>query len=108
MLASGEQQVERGLLQRGPDRRTDLRPFVDHVEPGDAGGAGRRREERREHVHSRRLPRAVRPEEAVDLAGRDVEVDPVDSAGALLVLPYEALDLNAMLVAHRWMLPNGS
>ena len=44
------------------------------------------REQRRQHVHGRRLPGAVRAEEAVDLAGRDREVDPVDGPRALLEL----------------------
>ena len=40
------------------------------------------------------LPGAVRPEEAVDLAGLDAQVDAVDRARALLELPDEALRLD--------------
>ena len=50
------------------------------------------------------LPGAVRAEEAVDLAGRDVQVDPVDRAH-VLELADEALDLDAVLVGHISRLP---
>ena len=43
-----------------------------------AGGA----QQRDEHAHRRRLARAVGPEEAVDLARRDLEVDAVDGLAA--------------------------
>jgi hypothetical protein len=46
-------------------------------------------------VHGRRLAGAVRAEEAVDLARRDLEVDAVDRARALLELADEALDLSS-------------
>ena len=80
VLAAGEQVVECGLLERGADRRADLRPLLHDVEAGDARGARRGGQERRQHVHRRRLPGAVRAEEAVDLAGLDAQVDPVDRA----------------------------
>jgi len=35
VLAAGEQRVERGLLQRGADRGTDLRSFANDVVAGD-------------------------------------------------------------------------
>ena len=35
MVATGEQGVERGLLQRGADHAAHLRAFADDVEAGD-------------------------------------------------------------------------
>src|SRR5262249_48410762 len=93
VLASGQERVERRLLQRGPDRRAHLRPVAHDVVPGDGRTPRRGREERRQHVHGRRLAGAVRPEEAVDLAGLDTQVDPVDGAN-ILELTDQALDLD--------------
>src|SRR5207249_1332948 len=59
-----------------------------------------------QHVHRRRLPGAVRPEEAVDLALRHVEVDPRDRAYAVLELADETLGLDA-LRSHSSTLPAG-
>ena len=63
-----------------PIARAHLRALLDDVVAGDARRAGGRRQQRRQHVHGRRLAGAVRAEEAVDLAGRDGQVDPVDGA----------------------------
>src|SRR3989440_640465 len=97
VLAAGEERVERSLLKRGADRRAHLWPLADDVEAGDARGALRGRQQRGEHVHRRRLARAVRAEKAVDLAGRDGEVDPVDSARALLEDADQALRFDRVL-----------
>ena len=84
MLAAGQQRVERRLLQRGADRLRDLAgPACTTSKPPTRARAGGRRQERRQHQHRRRLAGAVRAEEAVDLAGLDGEVDPVDRARAL-------------------------
>ena len=94
MLAAGQEGVERRLLQSRADRGAHLRALRRHIIPGDAGAAGRRRQKRRQDVHRRRLAGAVRAEEAVDLSGRDTEVDPVDSARAVLELPDELARLD--------------
>ena len=78
--------VERRLLQRGADRRAHPRPFGDDVEAADPRDAAGRRQQRRQHQHRRRLAGAVGPEEAVDLARLDLEVDAVDRARPLLEL----------------------
>ena len=56
-------------------------------------------------MDGRRLAGAVRPEEAVDLAGLDVQVDPVDRPD-VLELANEALDLDSVpaiaLTLARW------
>ena len=69
VLAAGQERVERGLLQRRADVHPHLRALLDDVEAGDARAARGRRQQRRQHVHGRRLAGAVRAEEAVDLAG---------------------------------------
>ena len=50
----------------------------DDVDAGDRGGAARRPHARREHADGRRLPGAVRPEQAEDLLPPDLEADSVD------------------------------
>ena len=67
----GQQRVERRLLQRGADRRAHRGALADDVVARHARRARGRRQQRGEHQHRRRLARAVGPEEAVDLAGRD-------------------------------------
>ena len=101
VLAAGEVRVERGLLQRGADRAAHLGALLDDVEAGDASRARGRRQQRRQDEHRRRLAGAVGTEEPVDLAGRDLEVDPVDGAHAALEVADEAFDLDAVRgVAH--------
>ena len=100
VLAAGEERVERRLLERRPDLRSTFEPFRGDVEARDARRALGRRQERRQHVDGRRLPGPVRPEEPVDLAGRDGEVDPVDGPRPLLVLHDEAMGLDRGVPAH--------
>ena len=94
MLAAREVRVERRLLQRRADRPAHPRTLMQDVVPGHPRGAGGRRQQRGEHQHSRRLARSVRPEEPVDLARLDLQLDPVDRARALLELAHEPLDLD--------------
>ena len=105
VLATGEDRVERGLLQRGADRRAHLRALAHDVEAADARAAAGRRQQRREHQHRRRLARAVGPEEAVDLTGRDGQVDAVDRARSLAELAHELLDLDCRLRAVHVLSP---
>ena len=91
VVARGEERVERRLLQRGADRAPHLRALARDVEAADRGRARGRRQQRRQHVDGRRLARAVRAEEAVDLAGRHVQVDLVDRLRPLLELLREGL-----------------
>ena len=91
--------VERGLLQRGADRAADLGALVHDVQASHARAAGGRRQQRGEHQHRRRLARAVGPEETVDLARRDLEVDAVDGAHAALEVADQALDLDSVAVS---------
>ena len=100
VVAAGQERVERGLLERRADRRADRRPLAHDVVARDAGGARRRWQQRGEDEHGRRLPGAVGPQEAVDLAGGDAQVDAVDGARALLELADEALDLDPVTWLH--------
>src|SRR3954468_8739927 len=96
VLAAREVRVDRSLLQRRADRLTYGGTVVDDVVPGDASGALGRGQECGEHQDRGRLAGAVGPQEAVDLARRDLEVDSVDRARALLENSYEALHLDAV------------
>ena len=100
MLASGEQRIERRLLQRRADHLPDSGPFPHDVETADTCRACGRGQQRREHVHGRRLASAVRAEEAIDLTRVDRQVDPVNGTRALLELPYQVIGLDRVL-AHR-------
>src|SRR5215212_10937746 len=92
VLAALQERVERRLLQRRPDSGPHLRPLVHDVVAGYGGRATRGRKERRQHQNGRRLPRPVRPQEAVDLAWLDAQVYAVDSPRALFELPDEVFD----------------
>ena len=97
VVARGEERVERGLLQRDADEPADLWPVLDDVVPGNERRPRRRRQEGGQDVDRGGLPGAVRAEEAVDLAGRDRDVDPVDGARAFLVLANEPADLDPVV-----------
>ena len=97
MLAAGEQRVERGLLERGADRRAHRGALAHDVVARHARRARGGRQQRREHQHGRRLAGAVGAEEAVDLAGLDAQVDAVDGARPVLELADEAFDLDPVL-----------
>ena len=100
VLAAGQKGVECGLLQGGADRRAHLRALLDDVESRHARGARGGWQERRQHVHRGRLPRAVRAEEAEDLPGRDAQVDPVHGLDPALVLARQLLGLDAVFIPH--------
>ena len=97
VVAAGQERVERGLLERGADHGAHPRALLDDVVAADARGAGRRRQQRRQHQDGRRLACAVGAEEAVDLAGVDVEIDGVDRPRPLLELADEPLDLDRVV-----------
>jgi hypothetical protein len=101
VLAARQEVVERRLLERRADVAAHVGAVGGDVEAGDGGAPGGGRQQRREHVHGGRLARAVGPEEAVDLAGGDLEVDAVDGVDVALEGPHEALDHDpAMVAAH--------
>ena len=107
VLAAGEEVVERRLLQRGADVAAHVGALVGDVEAGDRRAAGRGRQQRREHVHGGRLARAVGPEEAVDLAGRDGQIDAVDRADVAFEDAHQTLDHDpAMVGAHALRFPS--
>ena len=79
----------------------DAGPSLDDVEPGDRRRPPVGRQQRDEHQHRRRLAGAVGPEEAVDLARRDLEVDAVDGLDPTLELAREPLDADAVVACHQ-------
>ena len=87
-----------------PIARAHLRPLLDDVEAGDARRAGGRRQQRRQHVHRRRLAGAVRAEEAVDLAGLDARSIP-STARHVLEGADESPTSMPCVVAPRFRLP---
>ena len=95
VIAARQQRVQRRLLQRGADRRPHRGALADDVVTRHARRARGGRQQRGEHQHRRRLPGAVRPQEAVDLAGRDLQVDPVDGPRAVLEFADQTLNLDA-------------
>ncbi len=101
VLATGQQRIDGGILQRDPDHPTHLCTLLRDVEAPDRGAAATRRKQRDEHLHGRRLPRPIRPQEAVDLAVIDVKVDGVHRSWPLLELPDETLDFDRA-VGHRY------
>ncbi len=102
VLAPGQIRIERRFLQRSPNRAAHLGALTDHVEPSHPHPPGRRRQQRGEDQHGRRLARAVGAEKAVDLAGRHTQVDSIDRAHAPLEVADEAFDLDPLSAgAHR-------
>jgi len=97
VLAAGQQRVERRLLQRRADRGAHMRTLLDDVEAGHARRPFGRRQQRRQHQHRGRLAGAVGTEEAVDLAGLDFQVDPVNRPRPVLELADQSLDFDALL-----------
>ncbi len=100
VVAPSEQRVERGLLQRRADGPPDGGALAHDVVPGHPSLPRARRQQRREHQHGGRLAGAVGPEEAVDLARLDAQVDAVDRPHAALELADEPFDLDPVL-RHR-------
>jgi hypothetical protein len=96
VLAPGEQAVEGCFLERGADRHPHLGALSHDVVTRHARRARGGRQQRGEHEDGRRLARAVGPEEAVDLARLDGQVDPVDGPHPAFELAHEAFDLDAV------------
>ncbi len=81
VLAAGERAVDRGELAGQADQRAHARRVAHDVAAEHARAAGSGAEQRREHAYERGLARAVRPEQALHRAGRDDEVDAIESPG---------------------------
>ena len=92
-LDNGQLRVERRRLETDPDARLERVGPARDVEAQDDRLAAVGRAQTLEDLDRRRLARAVRPEQAKDLAGRDIEIDPVDRSGVAVALD-EAADAN--------------
>jgi hypothetical protein len=82
--------VKRSILESDADPQPDLAGLCGDVVSGDLSAAAGRCQKGAEHAHCRRLARAVRPKEAVDLTGSDSQVDLVDGA-APVEMPDQGL-----------------
>ena len=78
----GERAVDDRLLEDDAAHPPRSQRVPRDVEPGEARGAARRPHRRRQHPDRRRLAGAVRAEQAEDLAGAHVELDPFDGLHA--------------------------
>ena len=70
--------IERHVLRHVTEMRPRLERLLEDVEARDRRATGRRRHEARENPHRGALARAVRPEEAHDLAFADLEAQVVN------------------------------
>jgi hypothetical protein len=93
-LAARHERVQRRVLEGDADPAADLRGLRLDVEAGDAGAPAGRPQERHEHADGGGLAGAVGTEEAVDLAGRDLEIDAVDGLQAAFELALQPADLD--------------
>jgi hypothetical protein len=101
VLTPRQQGVERSILEGDADHVPHRGPLSDDVVATHAGGARGGGQQGGQHVDGRRLAGPVGAQEAVDLAGRHLEVDAVDGARAVLELAYEVLDLDPVFVRDR-------
>ena len=74
-LGAGLLDVERGRLQRRADPQPHLSRLPGHVVAGDRRPAAIEGGQGAEHAGGRRLPGAIRTQEAIDLAAPDGEID---------------------------------
>src|SRR5207302_8419787 len=93
VLAGGQLVVERGVLEDEADAPANRSRILRDVDAGDARLPGGRPQQRAEDADGGRLPRAIRPEEAEDLALVDRKVDAANRF-ELAVLLDEARDLD--------------
>ena len=92
-LVTGSRRAAGGTaLGHVADAPTHLLGLADHVVARDRRRTRGRPQERREHPQRRRLPGAVRTEEADHLALGDVDVDVVDGADLRLRPPLPRLE----------------
>ena len=78
VLPDGERAVERVRLRDDADLALHVGGVAADVEAGDERAPAGRDDGRREHPDRRRLARAVRAEQAEELAAPHLEVEPVD------------------------------
>jgi hypothetical protein len=105
VVVAGEALVDAALAAEDvADPLAHLVRLLDDVQPEHARAAGRRDQQRDQHLDRRRLARPVRAEQSEQLALGDLEVDPADGldlerlaphdTGRRLVCPPQSLDLD--------------
>jgi hypothetical protein len=77
VLAAGEDLVDGGVLAREPDPVPDLLCLAHHVEARNLGPPTVGPEQRRQHPHRRRLPRAVRAQQPANGPFAHLQIQPV-------------------------------
>ena len=82
VLLPGLELVDGGVLPGEADRAADAAAVGDDVEPGDAGRARVRPQQRAEQPHGGGLARPVGAEQREDGAGADLQVDAGQHGGA--------------------------
>jgi hypothetical protein len=82
--------IERRFLQGNADPQTHITGLRTDVEASHRRRATARREQRAEHPHDRRFSGAVRPEETVDLAAGDFQIDTVNGNELAELAPQRA------------------
>src|SRR5699024_7803161 len=78
VLAAGELLIDRGVLTGDSDELAYPMRVAGDVDAEDLRRSPADRQQGREHIDRRRLPRTVGAEESEDLPGADVEVDAVN------------------------------
>src|SRR5467141_2399183 len=92
VLAAGQFAIDADGLTRVTDDAPDVRSLAVDVESGDTDGATRLREERRDNLDDRSLPRPVRAEEPEEFPFADGETDVVDGLHFFLASASVHLD----------------
>ena len=109
VLAGREVAVEHDVLGDESDVLLGLERVLVDVDALDEAGPGRRRDEVQEEVDRRRLAGAVGPEQAVDLARPDLQVEVVEGQHAVLVSLGQVVGFqDGIRVGHRFLLGRSS
>jgi hypothetical protein len=102
VLTAGQVLVDRGELPGQADPSADAMGLADDVVAEHDGATGIGTEQRREEPHHRRLAGAVGPEQAVDAATTDAEIDaPERLSRAEGLDDARRLDGEGMLLRHK-------
>src|SRR5947209_9814647 len=93
VLRTGQVAVKSRVLKDEPDVPPHIVALAHDIVTRHSRGAGRRPDQRAQHVDRRRLAGAVWPEESEHLARRDLEVNAANCLNLAVVL-LEAPDLD--------------
>jgi class 3 adenylate cyclase len=101
VVADRDRPVEIALLGDDGQLPSRTHGIARDVDPAEPRRAGSRPDAGRHHPHRRRLPRAIRAEQAEDLSGRDLEGHAVDGVHRRLRIALDQFgDVDCWLVRH--------